>query len=67
MFCIIFVDISSTPMQVMRMPPDIVSIRMVHRGIIMPIPLPGMLIGAPIAGMPIVPASIIMLTIVLPR
>jgi hypothetical protein len=33
----------------------------------MPIPLPGMLIGVPIAGMPIVFASIIMLTIVAPR
>ena len=49
--------------------PDIRSMRIVHRGIIIPIALPGMPIGALIAVLiiPIAPASIIMLTIVVPH
>jgi hypothetical protein len=64
-FCIMRVDISSTPMHVMRIPPVIFSIVIVHRGIIIPIAFPGMLIGALI--IPIALASIIMLTIVAPH
>jgi hypothetical protein len=66
--CIIFVDISSTPRHVIRMPSEVFSIVMLHRGIIspMPIALPGMLMGALI--IPIALASIIMFTIaVAPR
>jgi hypothetical protein len=59
--CIVFADISSTPVHAIRIPPAIFSIEMVHRGIIIPMPIPGMLIGAPI--IPIALASIIMLTI----
>jgi hypothetical protein len=72
-FCIIRVDISSTPMQVIRIPPDMVSMRIVHRGTIIPIPPAGIAIGELIPaiplipGMPIVPASIIMFIIVAPR
>jgi hypothetical protein len=64
-FCIMRVDISSTPMHVIRIPPDIRSMRIVHRGIIIPIAFPGMLIGALI--IPIALGSIIMLTIAVPH
>src|SRR5215207_4194417 len=68
-FCIMRVDISSVPMHVIRIPPDVVSMRMVHRGTIMPIPTDGIAIGEPIAippitGMHIMPASIIVFVII---
>src|SRR5215212_2697550 len=72
-FCIMRADISSMPMHVIRIPLDIVSMRIVHRGTIMPIPPDGIAIGEPIAippipGMPIMPASIIVFIIsVAPR
>jgi hypothetical protein len=56
-----------------RIPPDIVSMRIVHRGTIMPIPPDGIAIGEliaipPIPGIPIMPASImVFIIIVAPR